>query len=78
MDASLAKVKSKSKQWELEAKVDKEKVTRMEKERDEAKHEAKVALLAASTTGDARARVKEDLARVQEALVAAEEGKCKA
>ena len=78
MDASLAKAKSRSKQWEQEAKAGKEKVTRMEKERDEAKQEAKVALLAASTAGDTRARVKEDLARVQEALVAAEEGKCKA
>ena len=50
----------------------------MEKERDEAKQEAKVARLAASTVGDAKARAKEDLARVQEALAAAEEGRRKA
>ena len=36
----------------------------MEKKMDEAKQEAKVALLAASAVGDARARVEEDLARV--------------
>ena len=50
----------------------------MGKERDEAKHEAKVARWAASAAGDARVRAKEDLARVQEALATAEEGKCKA
>ena len=51
----------------------------MEKKRDEGKHEAKVARVAASiATGDARARAKEDLARVQEALAAAKEGRHKA
>ena len=50
----------------------------MEKEKDEAKQEAKVALLAASAASDAKARAKEDLTRVQEALAAAEEGRRKA
>ena len=50
----------------------------MEKERDEAKQEAKVALVVASATGDAKARAEEDLAKVQEALAAVEEGRRKA
>ena len=50
----------------------------MEKERDEAKQEAKVVRLEASAVGDARARAEEDLARVHEALAAAEEGRRKA
>ena len=49
----------------------------MEKERDEAKHEAKVARLAPSVVGDARVRVEEDLARVQEALAAKKRGRHK-
>ena len=48
----------------------------MEKERDEAKQEAKVACVVASAAG-ARARAEEDMARVQEALAAAEEGRRK-
>ena len=42
------------------------------------KPSAKVARLATSTVGDARARVEEDMPRVQEALVVAEEGRRKA
>ena len=49
----------------------------MEKERDEAKQEAKVAHLAASAGGDTRAKAKEDLVKVQQALAVVEEGKCK-
>ena len=45
----------------------------MEKEREEAKQEAKVALLAAIVVGDAKVRVEDDLARVLDALVAVEE-----
>ena len=37
LDASLSKAKSKSKHWEMEAKVGGEKIARIEKERDEAK-----------------------------------------
>ena len=50
----------------------------MEKERDEAKNEAQVAWLAVVAAGDAKARVEDDLARVQEALVVAEEVRFKA
>ena len=50
----------------------------MEKERDEAKQEVKVAFLAATTADGARARAEENLARVQEALVAAKDDKHKA
>ena len=45
---------------------------------DEAKQEAKVARLVASTAGEARVREEEDMARAQEALAAAEEGRRKA
>ena len=78
LDASLAKVKSKSKHWEREAKAGGRRIARMEKERNEAKQEAKVACVAASTVGDVRARAEEDLTKVQEALAATEEGRGKA
>ena len=52
-----------------------EKIKRVQKERDEAKQEAKVARLAVTTIGDAKARVEDDLARVLDALVAAKEDK---
>ena len=60
----MAKEKSKSKQWEREAKGGVEKVERVEKERDEAKQEAKVARLMAVAIGDAKARAEDDLHRV--------------
>ena len=78
LGASLAKVKSRSKHWEMEAKADRDKIARMEKERDKAKYEAKVARLETSTASDAKARAEEDRARVQKALAAAEEGRRKA
>ena len=56
LDASLAKAKCKSKHWEGEAKASGERIARIEKERDEAKQEAKVARMATSAIGDARAR----------------------
>ena len=46
-----------------------------EKERDEAKEEAQVARLATVTTGDARAKLEVDLARVKDALTVVEEAK---
>ena len=49
----------------------------MEKERDEAKQEAKVACLVASVAVNTRARAFEDLTRVQEALAAVEHGRHK-
>ena len=69
----MAKEKSKSKHWEREAKVGAEKVKRAEKERDEAKQEAKVAHLTAIPVGYAKAKVEDDLNRVQHALAVAEE-----
>ena len=50
-----------------------EKIKRVEKERDEAKKEAKVARLVVTAAGDAKARVEDDLARVLDALVATKE-----
>ena len=47
----------------------------MEKERDEAKEQAKVARLAAITASDARAKLEGDLAKVKDALAATEEAK---
>ena len=78
LDASLAKAKSKSKHWEQETKAGGERIARMEKERNEANQEAKMACLAASAVGDTKAGAEEDLARVQEALAAVEEGRHKA
>ena len=43
LDASLAKAESRSKNWEREAKADAKKIRRAEKEREEARQEAKVA-----------------------------------
>ena len=43
------------------------------KERDNAKEEARVTRLAAVATGDTRAKLKSDLARVKDALATAEE-----
>ena len=45
----------------------------MERERDETKQETKVARLVATTAGDAKARVEDDLASAREALAAAKE-----
>ena len=69
----MAKAESKSKHWNQEAKAGKEKIERVEKERDEVKQEAKVARLAAIAAGEAKARAEDDLARMRDALVAAEE-----
>ena len=73
----MAKAKSRSKHWEREAKAGVEKINRMKKETMEAKQEAKVAHLAATSTGDAKVRVEEDLARVLNALAPAEEDMCR-
>ena len=74
MDASLAKAKSRSKHWEREAKAGAEKIVGEEKERDLAKKEAQVARLAVVAVGDAKTRVEDDLARVQEALATRSHG----
>ena len=59
----MAKAESKLKHWKREAKVGVEKIEWAEKERDEAKQEAKVACLAVVVAGKAKARA-EDLTRV--------------
>ena len=73
MNASLAKAKSRSKHWERETKAGAEKIEGLEKEREKAKHEAKMAHLVVITTGDGKVRVEDDLARVLDALAAVEE-----
>ena len=60
LEASLAKVRSRSKHWDFEAKAGREKIARMEKEMDEAKQETKVAHLVANAISDTRVRVEED------------------
>ena len=73
LDASLAKAESKSKHLKREAKVGAKNVERVEKERDEAKQEAKVARLKAVVAGDAKARTEDDLIRARDALATVEE-----
>ena len=73
----MAKAKSKSKHWKREAKSGAEKIERAEKERDEAKHEAKVARLTAITVGDAKARAEDDMTRARDALAVEEEDRCR-
>ena len=73
LDASLAKAESKSKHWKQEAKASAEKIERVEKERDEAKQEAKVDLLATIAAGEAKVRTEDDLARIRDALATVEE-----
>ena len=69
----MAKAKSKLKYWEREAKAGAENIERAEKERDEAKQEAKVARLMAIVAGDAKARAKDNLTRALDALAVVEE-----
>ena len=73
LDTSLAKEKPRSKHWEREAKASAENIKLAEKGRDEAKQEAKVAYLVATTVGDAKARVEDDLASALDSLAVAEE-----
>ena len=61
------------KYWKQEAQVSVEKIERAEKERDEAKQEAKVARLAAMAVGEAKARAEDDMSRMRDALVGSEE-----
>ena len=69
----MAKVESKSKHWKQEAKSGAEKIEWEEKDRDEAKQEAKVARLTTVAAGDAKARAENDLTRARDALATAEE-----
>ena len=58
-------------------KANAKKIERTEKEKDEAKHEVKVAHLTAVAVGDAKARVEDDLTKALDALVNTEEDKCR-
>ena len=73
LDASLAKAESMSKHWKREAKGDTEKIEREEKERGEAKQEAKVTRLAVVAAAEAKAREEDGLTRARDALEAVEE-----
>ena len=66
LGASLAKAESKLQHWKQEAKAGVEKIERVEKEKDKTKQEAKVARLVAS---EGKARAKDELIRVRDALV---------
>ena len=59
----MAKAESKSKHWKREAKAGVDKIKRAEKERDEAKQEAKVTRLATIAVGEAKVRAENDLTR---------------
>ena len=73
LDTSLAIEEFKVKYWKQEAQVGAEKIGRVEKEKDEAKQEAKVAHLATMAAGEAKARAEDELARMRDALATAEE-----
>ena len=60
--------------WEKEATDDATSVIRVEKERDEAKQEAREAQMVAAAVGDAKARVEVDLTKALNSLAATEEG----
>ena len=77
LDDALLKAKARSKHWEREAKVGAEKTASAERERDEAKEEAQPVQLAAIAVGDVKALAEDELARVQNALAAAEEARLK-
>ena len=51
-----------------------ERITQAEKERDEAKKEAKVAQLLATTAGDAKVRVEDDITKALNYLATTEDG----
>ena len=69
----MAKAESKAKWWKQEAKVGVDKIEQAEKEMDETKQEVKVARLASIATCEVKARAKDDLTRVRDALAATEE-----
>ena len=75
LDASLAKEESKAKHWKRETRAGEEKIELVEKERDKAKQEVKAARLAAIATGEAKARAKDNLAKMRDALAVVEKDK---
>ena len=68
---------ARSKHWERKAKEGIESIIGMEKKRDEAKKEAQITGLATIVVGDAKTWAEDDLARVQDTLVIAEEARHK-
>ena len=77
LSASLAKAESSSRRWESEAKEGNEKVARVVAKRDVARYKASMARMDAAVAGSARTQVESELARVQNALVVAEEARRK-
>ena len=75
LEESLGKAQSWSRHWERKAKESFETTAGAEKERDEAKKEARVARLAIVAASDVRDKLEGDLARVKDALVTAKEPK---
>ena len=74
LEDALDKAKARSKHWEWKVKAGVERITSVEKERDEAQN----AWLAVVAVGDAKAWAKDNLARVQDALVIVEKSMSKA
>ena len=67
-------MESSTQHWEREAKDGVASIIWVEKERDEAKQEAKVPQLVATSAGDAKAWVEVDLSKALNSLAAMEEG----
>ena len=76
--ASLKKVELACRRLELEAKEFVKRAARVEAERDAAFHEAAMAKLATEGAVNTRAQIESELARVQCALVLAEDARLKA
>ena len=78
LEDALGKAKGRFKHWEQKAKAGIERIAGAGKERDEAKEDAQLAQLGANAACDAKARVEDNLGRVQDALVVPEEARRKA
>ena len=77
LTASLTKTKASSECWEKEARDGTASVIRAERERDEAKQEARAAQMIVTAAGDAKAMVEVDLTKALNSLATAEEGGCR-
>ena len=77
LTASLAKAESSSERWEKEARDGATSVIRAEKERNEAKQEARVANMIVAEARDTKAKEEVDLTKALKSLAAAEEGGCR-
>ena len=75
LSTSLAEEESSSQRWENEARGSVERMAHAETKRDAARYDALMAHMDVDEVGNARARVESKLARVQSALVAAEEAR---